>query len=102
MFNLDNITEKDNNKDWPYRKLIIGPYGSGKTNYLLNSVQKDNNIIDKIYLYAKDLEDLKENKQESILTMIHLLLLSILILWIIFFHKLTTIIKEKEKNFNNL
>ena len=56
MFNLDNVTEKDNNKDWTYRKLIIGPYGSGKTKYLLNSIQKDNNIIDKIYLYAKDLE----------------------------------------------
>ena len=34
------------NKDWPYRKLIIGPSGSGKTNYLLNSIQKENNIID--------------------------------------------------------
>ena len=59
MFNLDNITEKNDNKDWPYRKLIIGPSGSGKTNYLLNSIQKDNNIIDKIYLYAKDLEEPK-------------------------------------------
>ena len=57
MFNLDNITKKDDNKDWPYRKLIIGPSGSGKTNYLLSSIQKDNNIIDKIYLYAKDLEE---------------------------------------------
>ena len=59
IFNFDNITEKDNNKDWPYRKLIIGPSGSGKTNYLLNSIQRDNNIIDKIYLYAKDLEEPK-------------------------------------------
>ena len=59
IFNFDNITEKDNNKDWPYRKLIIGPSGSGKTNYLLNSIQKDNNIIDEIYLYAKDLEETK-------------------------------------------
>ena len=40
MFNLDNITKKDDNKDWPYRKLIIGPSGSGKTNYLLNSIKK--------------------------------------------------------------
>ena len=40
IFNFENITEKDNNKDWPYRKLIIGPSGSGKTNYLLNSIQK--------------------------------------------------------------
>ena len=59
MFNLDRITEKDNDKDWPYRKLIIGPSGSGKTNHLLNSVQRDHNIIDKIYLYAKDLEEPK-------------------------------------------
>ena len=29
------------------------------TNFLLNSVQKDNNIIDKICLYAKDLEEPK-------------------------------------------
>ena len=59
MFNLDNITEKDDNKTWPYRKFIIGPSGSGKTNYLLNSIQKVNNIIDKIYLSAKDLEERK-------------------------------------------
>ena len=59
MFNLDNITENDDNKDWPYRKLIIDPSGSGKTNYLLNSIQKDKNIIDRIYLYAKDLEEPK-------------------------------------------
>ena len=59
MFNLDNITKKDDNRDWSYRKLIIGPSVSGKTNCLLNSIQKDNNIIDKIYLYAKDLEEPK-------------------------------------------
>ena len=59
MFNLDNITEKNNNKDWSYRRLIIGPSGSGKTNYLLNSIQRGNNIVDKIYLYAKDLEEPK-------------------------------------------
>ena len=39
--------------------MIIGPSGSGKTNYLLNSIQKDNNMIGKIYLYAKDLEEPK-------------------------------------------
>ena len=69
MFNLNNITKKDNNKDWPYRKLIIGPSGSGKTNYLLNSIKKDNNIINKIYLYVKDLEEPKYqlliNKREQ-------------------------------------
>ena len=42
----------------PYRILIIGGSGSGKTNPLLNLVneQKD---IDKIYLYAKDLSEPK-------------------------------------------
>ena len=59
IFNFDNITEKYNNKDWTYRKLVIGPSGSGKTNYLLNSIQRDKNIVDKIYLYAKDLEEPK-------------------------------------------
>ena len=59
IFNLDNITTNNNDKTWPYRTLIIGPSGSGKTNYLLNFIQKDNNIIDKIYLYAKGLDEHK-------------------------------------------
>ena len=49
--------------------MIIGPSGSGKTNYLLNLIQKNNNIIDKTYLYAKDLEEPKYtfliNKREQ-------------------------------------
>ena len=36
--------------------MLIGPSGSGKTNALLNLIQQGNNIIDKIYLYAKYLE----------------------------------------------
>ena len=60
IFNLDNITERNNNKYWHYRKLIIDPSGSGKSNYLLCSIQKDNNIIGKICLYAKDLIDKRE------------------------------------------
>ena len=37
--------------------VITGPSGSGKTNALLNLIQKQDNdsVIDKIYLYAKDL-----------------------------------------------
>ena len=63
--NLDNIINKNNNNhnekwphipDYPYRILIIGGSGSGKTSALLNLIneQKD---IDKIYLYAKDLSE---------------------------------------------
>ena len=60
MFNLDTVTSKIDNKNWPYRMLIIGPSGSGKTNALLNLIQEDNdNLIDKIYLYAKDLDEPK-------------------------------------------
>ena len=72
MFNLDDVTTKNDSTDWPYIKLIIGSSGSGKTNYLLNSIQKDDNILDKIYLYAIDLEEpkyqlliKKENKQDK-------------------------------------
>ena len=58
MFNLDNITSKNDSKKWPYRMLIIGPSGSGKTNALHNLIQKESgNLIDKIYLYAKDLDE---------------------------------------------
>ena len=51
MINLDSIKNKNikkHNKNWPY---IPGP-GSGKTNALLNLINKQGDI-DKIYLYAK-------------------------------------------------
>ena len=49
MINLDNIINKNNNNhnekqphipDHPYRILIIGGLGSGKTNTLLNLINK--------------------------------------------------------------
>ena len=44
--------------DHPYRILIIGGSGSGKTNALLTLINKQNDI-DKIYLYARDLNEPK-------------------------------------------
>ena len=67
MFNLDDITnenKKEHYKKWPYipdhpyRILIVGGSGSGKTNALLNLI-KELDDIDKIYLYAKDLSEPK-------------------------------------------
>ena len=63
MINLDSVTSKNNKEDngkWsyipdhPYRILIIGGSGSGKTNALLNLINEQDDI-DKMYLYAKDL-----------------------------------------------
>ena len=70
MINLDSITnenhEKHNEKwpyipDDPYRILIIGGSESGKTNTLLNLIKEQDNhdVIDKIYLYVKDLSEPK-------------------------------------------
>ena len=63
MFNLDAITNKNNENDdkkWPYRMLIIGTSKSRKTNALLDLIQQDNNnLIDKIYLHSKDLSEPK-------------------------------------------
>ena len=39
--------------DHPYRILIIGGSGSGKTNSLFNLISQQRDI-DKIYLYTKD------------------------------------------------
>ena len=63
MINLDGITNENNNEhnekwpyipDHPYRILIIGGFGSGKINTLLNLINEQNDIH-KIYLYARDL-----------------------------------------------
>ena len=61
MINFDiytNENKTEHNLNWlcipyhPYRILIIG-FGCGKTNALLNLINKQSDI-DKIYLYAKD------------------------------------------------
>ena len=78
MINFDdyvNENKTEHNKNWPYipdhpyRILIIGGSGSGKTNVLLNLIENQPDI-DKIYLYAKDPYETKYqyliNKREGI------------------------------------
>ena len=65
MINFDSITNeknKEHNEKWPYipdhlyRILINGGSGSGKTNALINLINEQNDI-NKIYLYSKDLSE---------------------------------------------
>ena len=62
MIKFDDYVNENkikHNKNWPhilnhpYKILIIGGSGSGKTNLLLNLIENQPDI-DKIYLYAKD------------------------------------------------
>ena len=74
MFNFDYITKeylKEHNRNTPevpYKMLIVGCSGSGKTNALFNLINPEPGI-DKIYLYAKDPYKVKYqffiNKRES-------------------------------------
>ena len=73
MINLDNIVNDNNKKhnekwpyisDHPYRSLIIGGSGSGKTNTLLNLINEQRDI-ENIYLYAKDLGESKIVKMQE-------------------------------------
>ena len=78
MINFDDYTNEniiEHNSKWPYipdhpyRILIIGSSGSGKTNTLLNLINNQPDI-DKIYLYAKDPYEKKYqyliNKREEV------------------------------------
>ena len=78
MNNVDdyvNENKTEHNLKWPcipdhlYRILIIGDFGSRKTNALLNLINKQPDI-DKMYFYAKDPYDAKYqlliNKREKI------------------------------------
>ena len=62
MINFDNYTNEnktEHNSKWPYISdhryiiLIIGGFGSGKTNALLNLINNHPDI-DRMYFYAKD------------------------------------------------
>ena len=78
MIDFDDYTNEnrtEHNKNWPhtpdkpYRILIIGDSGSGKTNVLLNSIENQPDI-DKIYLSTKDPYEAKYqyliNKREGV------------------------------------
>ena len=60
MKNYDESVEINHNLNLlyipgrPYRILITGGAGSGKTNVLLNLIEHQLPDIDKIYLYVKD------------------------------------------------
>ena len=67
MINLESIANENNKKhsekwsyipDHPYRIIITGGSGSGKTNAWINLINEQNDI-DKIYLYARDLSEPK-------------------------------------------
>ena len=62
MINFDNYTNENKTEhksmwpyipDHPYTILIIGDYGSAKTNALLHLIKNQLDIL-KIYFYAKD------------------------------------------------
>ena len=63
MASLNSITN-ENNKKWSYIPdhkhgvLMIGGSKSGKINALINLINEQNDV-DKIYLYAKDLSEHK-------------------------------------------
>ena len=78
MINFDNYVNENktkHNKNWPYipghpyKILIIGGLGSGKTNLLLNLIENQPDI-DKIYLCLEDPFESKHqyliNKRESV------------------------------------
>ena len=78
MINFDDYTNEnivEHNLKWPYildhpyRILVIGGSGSGKTNELLNLINNQPDV-DKIYLYAKDPYEKKYqyliNKREKV------------------------------------
>ena len=55
MTNLDNIASNKNTSfseddNWPFRMLIIGSSGSGKTNTLLHLISKFTLLIKFIYM----------------------------------------------------
>ena len=75
FYEYTNENKKEDNLNWPYildhpyRILITGGSGTGKTNALLNLINSQQDI-DKIYLYGKDPDEDKSqyliNKKERV------------------------------------
>ena len=109
MINLDSIANENNkehNEKWPfipdhpYRILVIGGSGPGKTNLLLNLI-KEQDDIDKIYLYAKYLSKPRYEfliksvmMLEKNFVMIQMHLFSVQILWMMFMRILINTTQE--------
>ena len=114
MINLDSITNKNNKKhnekwqyipDHPYRILIIGGFGSEKTITLLNLISEQNDI-DKIYLYVRDLNEPKyknwiKKRKDTVIKPLNdpMHLSNVQIRWMMSMRIFMTIIQaEKEKS----
>ena len=72
MINLDSITnenKKKHNEKWPYipdnpyKIMIIGGFGSRKTNALINLINEQND--DKTYLYVRECEYLIKKRKDA-------------------------------------
>ena len=111
MINLDSITNensKEHNKKGlyvpydPYRILIIGGSGSRMTNALLNLI-KEQDDIDKNYLYEKDLSERNYKflikKLEQNISLIQMHLLSVLVQWMTFLRIMMTTTQTKKEKF---
>ena len=114
MIHLDSTTNENNkehNKKWPYipdhpyRILIIGGSGSGKTKALLHLI-KEQDDLDKICLYAKDLREPKYefsiknvNMQEQNILVNQMHLLSVQTQWIAFMRTLTITTQTGKEEF---
>ena len=112
MINLHSITNENNKEhngkwpyipDHPYKILIIGGSGSGKTNGLINLINEQHDI-DKIYLYSRDLSEPKyeyliKKREDAGIKHVNNPNAFIEIRWIMFMGILMiTIQSEKERN----
>ena len=97
-----------NGHDHPYRIIIISGPGSGKTNALLNMIKEQDyhDVIDKIYLYARDLSEpkyqilIKKCEDAGIrMQIIQMHLLCVQIQWMMFMKILIIKTQKKTKNF---